>query len=224
MAVEVDHVVVCVTDLDEAAREYERRHGVVSVEGGRHRGHGTANRIIPLSPGSMQDIGANYIELLSVVDAREARGSSLGAWVMERSQIPGADALCLRTADLASICARLGLEQVEMSRSTSGGESLTWRLAGLEQALTSNLPFFIQWDIPDRLHPGRIPVEHPRNAVMLMAAVEVHGGSDYVSRLQTWAPLDEKVERPPLLDYVVEASGQRSISVQLVPLDEGLAG
>lgn len=44
----IDHLIVCVGDLDEAARSFKDRLGLNSVEGGRHPGHGTANRIIPL--------------------------------------------------------------------------------------------------------------------------------------------------------------------------------
>ena len=45
---ELDHVLIAVTDLEAAAREFEARHGLSSVEGGRHRDWGTANRIVPL--------------------------------------------------------------------------------------------------------------------------------------------------------------------------------
>jgi len=37
-----------VADLRAAAQELEARHGLVAVEGGRHPGWGTANRIVPL--------------------------------------------------------------------------------------------------------------------------------------------------------------------------------
>ena len=44
--------------------------------GGRHPGHGTANRIVPL--------GSSYIELMAVVDRVEADSSPLGSWVERR--------------------------------------------------------------------------------------------------------------------------------------------
>jgi hypothetical protein len=43
----------------------EGRYGLASIEGGRHPGWGTANRIIPL--------GDAYIELVTVVDDEEAQ-------------------------------------------------------------------------------------------------------------------------------------------------------
>jgi hypothetical protein len=57
---EFDHVLIPVADLSGAVTEFERRYGVMSVEGGRHTGWGTANRIVPL--------GDSYLELVAVVD------------------------------------------------------------------------------------------------------------------------------------------------------------
>src|SRR6185436_11308739 len=72
-AVELDHVLIAVTDLEAAARDFESRHGLASVDGGRHRDFGTANRIIPL--------GSTYLELVAVVDPGAAAASSFGWWV-----------------------------------------------------------------------------------------------------------------------------------------------
>ena len=67
MSLMIDHLIVCVGDLDEAARSFKDRLALDSVEGGRHSGHGTANRIIPL--------GGCYVELLAVVDPSEIKCS-----------------------------------------------------------------------------------------------------------------------------------------------------
>jgi len=176
MTLEIDHIVVCVADLDGAARAFEAEHGVVSVAGGRHSGQGTANRLIPL--------GGTYIELLAAVDPDEARTSALGTWALHRATVPGADGLCLRTDDLDALSAGLGVSQMEMSRVTPDGLILSWRLAGLERALASGLPFFIAWDIPDDLHPGRIVVTHPAGPLAL-GRVTISGD---VSALEQWAP------------------------------------
>ena len=72
-ALELDHVLIAVADLAAAARELEVRHGLASVEGGRHPGWGTANRIVPL--------GDTYLELIAVVDEAEAAESPFGRWV-----------------------------------------------------------------------------------------------------------------------------------------------
>ena len=63
----LDHVIVTVHELDAAARRYHEEHGLGSVPGGRHAGHGTGNRIVPL--------GTSYIELMAVVDGDEAASS-----------------------------------------------------------------------------------------------------------------------------------------------------
>src|SRR3954467_3291769 len=68
-ALELDHVLIAVADLAVAAREIETRHGLTSIDGGRHPGWGTANRIVPL--------GDTYLELVGAVDAAEAAGRPL---------------------------------------------------------------------------------------------------------------------------------------------------
>lgn len=94
MNLTIDHLIVCVGNLDEAANNFKERLGLSSVEGGRHPGHGTANRIIPL--------GGCYIELLAVVDPSEAKNSTAGVdlaiaeslplfieWHVPEDQMPG---------------------------------------------------------------------------------------------------------------------------------------
>lgn len=88
--IEIDHVIVAVNDLAAAAARFERDYGLSSVEGGRHRGLGTGNRIVPL--------GRSYVELMAVVD--ETEQSALASWV--RATCAAGDrlaALCLRTDD-----------------------------------------------------------------------------------------------------------------------------
>jgi len=155
----IDHVIVCVPDLDRAAASFLKRYGLRSAGGGRHPGLGTANRIIPL--------GDNYLELLTVVDRRAARANPFGMWatvmIEENSMRPAG--LCLRTENLPAVANRLGVKPVSMSRTTSDGVELRWQTAGLEQTLTRGHPFFIQWDIDLADHPGRLldgqgPIDH----------------------------------------------------------------
>lgn len=149
---ELDHVLVAVADLEAAAIAFESRYGLASVEGGRHVGWGTANRIVPL--------GETYLELISVVDHSEAATSVVGRWVAAAS--PGAPlGWAVRTNDLDAIAERLGLTPLPGSRPTADGRVLRWRGAGLERAAReASLPFFIEW-APDSPFPGRIPVAHP---------------------------------------------------------------
>ena len=150
----IDHLVVCVKDLEDGAREFRDRFGLGSLEGGRHPGHGTANRIVPL--------GEFYIELLAVVDPSEAGSSSFGSWANRRAVSEDlVDAICVRTNDLKAVCTRLGLEST-MSRRRPDGVELKWSVAGVELAIEEYLPFFIEWRIPDDQMPGRSRVTHER--------------------------------------------------------------
>lgn len=155
---EFDHVIVAVTDLATAAARFERDYGLSSAEGGRHRGLGTGNRIVPL--------GRSYVELMAVVDEEEARSSPLAAWV--RATCAHGDrlgALCLRTDDAGAVAARLGTPALEMGRVKPDGTELRWKLAGLEQTLAdSRLPFFIEWFAGPADQPGATPVEHASGA------------------------------------------------------------
>jgi Glyoxalase-like domain len=71
--VELDHILIPVADLSSGVAMFEARYGLVSIEGGRHAGWGTANRIVPL--------GQTYLELVAVVDPKEAADSVFGCWV-----------------------------------------------------------------------------------------------------------------------------------------------
>jgi len=44
----IDHVIYAATDLDATTARLGRELGLAAVGGGRHEGHGTENRIIPL--------------------------------------------------------------------------------------------------------------------------------------------------------------------------------
>jgi len=187
----IDHVIICVPDLDRAADSFSKRYGLESVAGGRHGGLGTANRIIPL--------GGNYLELLTVVDRRAARTKPFGIWatvmIEENSMRPAG--LCLRTEDIRAVASRLGLKPVPMSRTTADGVELRWHSVGMEQTLTRGHPFFIQWDIDMADHPGRLlagqgPIQQ----------VALSGRSD---ELRSWLGTDEGlsiVDGPPGIDNV----------------------
>ena len=150
----LDHAILAVRDLDRAASEIEKRFGFASVPGGTHPAWGTGNRIIPL--------GDTYLELMAVVDESAAAGSWFGRHVAdtvaEREQLLG---WVVATDEIEPIGRRLGLEVTSGSRARPDGSTLTWKLAGLENAMESNaFPFFIEWDGPAEAHPGAASVEH----------------------------------------------------------------
>jgi Glyoxalase-like domain len=169
--VKLDHVLIAVDDLAAADAELRATHGVASVEGGRHPGWGTANRIVPL--------GDSYLELVAVVDAAEAAGDPFGRWVAESR---GAFAWAVRTDDLEAAARRLGLEVGAGSRARPDGSTLRWRSAGVDRAAAEPLlPFLIQWD-PGTVLPGQAPIEHPRGTAALQE-VRLRGDA---SRLAEW--------------------------------------
>jgi hypothetical protein len=176
MNLNVDHVIWRVRDLDAAANRLVNEFGLASVAGGRHPGHGTANRIVPL--------GDTYLEMVAVVDSEEAAGSDFGRWVGRGGgEPPVFDALCLRSDDLEILCQRLDLQPVTMGRRRPDGVELRWRLAGLQRAVDDKLPFFIEWDVPNDLLPGSSEVPQPCGSPRL-AQVDVAGD---LGLLQRWS-------------------------------------
>ncbi len=148
---ELDHILIPTADLSSEVAKFEARYGLVSVEGGRHAGWGTANRIVPL--------GQTYLELVAVVDPEEAARSAFGRWVAAAR--PGWPlGWAVRTDDLDAVAGRLGLSVGSGSRLTAAGELLRWRIAGVEQSTVEpSLPFFMEW-APETALPGTSRAEH----------------------------------------------------------------
>jgi hypothetical protein len=150
----IDHVICVTSDLESAAARLLDEHGLSSIPGGRHTGHGTGNRIVPL--------GDTYIELMAVVDPDEAAHSELGRWAGAHARTGVVPlAICLRTDDIDAIAEALGDTPEAMTRERSDGAVLSWRLVGLRSMLgPGTRPFFIQWDVAPGDHPGAATVTH----------------------------------------------------------------
>ena len=170
---ELDHILIPVADLSSAVAKFEARYGLASVDGGRHAGWGTANRIVPL--------GQTYLELVAVVDPKEAAHSAFGRWVAAaRTGWPLGWAV--RTDHLDTVAARLGLSVGSASRLTTTGDLLRWRIAGVEQSMVEpSLPFFIEW-APETALPGTTGVVH-QTVVKGIKEMIVEGDPD---RFQSW--------------------------------------
>ena len=193
---EIDHVLIAVANLDEAADRLRADHGLESLEGGRHVGWGTANRIVPL--------GTEYLELIGVDDPDEAMEHEFGRWMLDR--VADGDHLLrcvLRPRDIEETAERLGADPVPGSRVSPGGDELHWRLVGLEAAMSENLPFFIEWS-PGSRHPGSQAVKHPSGALGI-AWVEIGGDP---ARVQDWLGEDVAAIR-----LVGGAPGLRALAV-----------
>ena len=199
---ELDHVLIAVADLHAASRTLETRHGLASVEGGRHAGWGTANRIVPL--------GDAYVELITVVDEAEAAGSAFGRWVAAglRSDPGRPLGWVARTDRLDEMAGRLGLAVNEGSRRGGDGRLLRWRLAGVEEAAAAPaLPFFVEWGEGTPL-PGRAEAAHPAGAVRL-ERLELSGDPEHVT---AWIgtgdlPIELSAGPPAVTGIVLRAAG-----------------
>jgi hypothetical protein len=187
----IDHVILGVSDLEGSAERFLQEHGLASVEGGRHPGWGTANRIVPL--------GRDYIELAGIVDDTEAMGNAFGTSVRAAADRGGGlVAWCLAVDDAEAVATRTGLSLTDGSRIRPDGVTLRWRLVGLETALSEPWrPFFIEWQIAEDAHPGRTQVAHrvePEGIAWIEVAGdrrlldEVLGGADVEVRLGEGPP------------------------------------
>jgi hypothetical protein len=177
----LDHVVYAVRDLHEAAVRFREAFGLDSVDGGRHEGWGTANRIVPL--------GDQYLELVAAVDEPMAAKTAFGRGVLDRAARGGGWFTIAAVADdLDAVATRLGLEVGSGSRTRPDGQTVRWRMAGLDDPRRETwMPFFLIWDVPDELHPGRARAGHGERATGLRR-VEVGGDAE---RLATWLGGDE---------------------------------
>jgi hypothetical protein len=141
--VRIDHVLYGTRDLDAAASMVGRELGLEAVPGGRHEGHGTHNRIVPL--------GNGYLELIAVADEDEAAGSPIGSALSGflDDHEDGLFAWAIAVDDVQAVADRLGTPLISVAR-----EGLTARLTGVAEALDgSALPFFIERD-PGSGDPG----------------------------------------------------------------------
>ncbi len=193
----IDHVMVAVANLEEAARRYASDYGLIAVAGGRHDGLGTANSIVPL--------GDDYVELVAVVDGDEAAGNPVGQFLSHHLAEVGEGlvAVCLRTSDAAATIKRTGSSPVAMSRTRPDGHVLSWELIGMDGTLGHGFPFFITWAL-DEHHPARTAIVH-RSDAQSIAWVELGGDAQ---RIREWVGADA-----PQLRLVGGESGPRRFAI-----------
>jgi hypothetical protein len=175
--VRIDHVIYGTSDLDKAAARFASE-GFDVIPGGAHEGIGTHNRVVPL--------GADYIELLAVLDPAMAAASPIGRLIGERiARGDGWMGWGVAVADAAEEAERLGASALAVRRAGVG------QLAGLREALTEPfLPFFIERE------PGEAGA---------IARVEVSGDR---ARLDAWLggaelPVDVVHGPPAMLSVTV---------------------
>jgi glyoxalase-like protein len=204
----LDHVVYAVPDLDEAAVRFREEYGLDSAEGGRHDRWGTANMIVPL--------GDQYVELVAAVDETAAARTGFGRGVLERAEGGGGwFTIAAAAEDLDAVAARLGLEIGSGSRTRPDGQILRWRSAGLDDPRRESwMPFFLAWDVPEELHPGRARAGHGIR-VDGISWVETAGDAE---RLREWLGGEELPIRviagEPGLQRVGVATSDREIVIE----------
>ena len=204
----LDHVVYAVPDLDEAAVRFREEYGLDSAEGGRHDRWGTANMIVPL--------GDQYVELVAAVDETAAARTGFGRGVLQLASGGGGWFTMAAVAeDLDAVAGRLGLEIGSGSRTRPDGKVLRWRSAGLDDPRRELwMPFFLAWDVPAELYPGRARAGHGVRAQGI-AWVEAAGDAE---RLREWLGGEELpirvIEGEPGLLRVGVATPDREIVIE----------
>jgi len=208
VSLDLDHVIIGVADLDDAAALLLVKHGLISLPGGEHPQWGTRNRIVPL--------GGCYLELVAIADPQVAASSGFGSWVAAMAAGDAPWGWVVRTSDLDATAARLGLAILAGERVRPDGVRLSWRSAGVPTEPTGRLrPFFLQWDDGVPL-PGSVPVPHPAGQVSLRS-VSV-SGTDLGSWLGTPVPQVELVPGPGGVERI-DLVGEGGDLVLAPPLD-----
>lgn len=148
--VRIDHVLLACRDIEATGVRLLRDYGLASVPGGTHPDWGTGNRIVPL--------GEQYLELIGITDHDRAATNPFGRWIAAQTRDGDALAgLMVEPDDFDAVCARLQLTPTPGQRALPDGTSLTWRLAGVAEAITRSLPCFISWGSPGKRLTDRVP-------------------------------------------------------------------
>jgi hypothetical protein len=124
-------------------------------------------------------LGHQYLELIAIADPQEAALSRLGKRIPpalegRRMFVDWA----IRTRDLDAMRDKLlaagwDLPSIgEGSRRRPDGQMLHWRTQDVNTGIAPTaIPFVIEWDVPEGLHPGEAAAEHPSGVTALRRVV-----------------------------------------------------
>ena len=186
----VDHVSYAAEHdgLKATAERLAMLIGVEPVDGGIHPRFGTRNVIFPLAH-------ERYVEVVEVLDHPASDKAPFGQAVRARSEAGGGWlGWVVRVDDIKPYEKRLGRESAEGNRHRPDGTELRWRQLGVKGLISDpQLPFFIEWSIPESLHPST-----GAQGDVSLACLEIAGDP---KRVSDW--LGETVEAP-LEDVKVE--------------------
>ena len=205
----IDHVLLAVADLEVAADRLLDKSGLASVPGGVHPQWGTANRIVPL--------GGQYLELIGIADAAVAAENPLGRWVSaQTSDGDRLAGLMVEPEDFDAVSTRLSLTPTPGQRTRPDGTVLSWRLAGMAEALAGTLPCFISWTNRDDTVRGDAGI-----GATGISEVELGGNIDEIT---AWlgGPVDglTLVDGAPRIRHLTIATGRGDIVLSEYPFDD----
>ncbi|MFK8023684.1 MAG: VOC family protein [Ilumatobacter sp.] len=148
----IDHLVIAVPDLDRGIDWFEQSVGIRPAFGGAHDGMGTHN--------ALASLGDSYVELIAP-DPNQPEPSGPRPFGVNRDSDPALVTFAARPSDgetieyLANVMRSNGHEPgplAEMSRTTSDGTTLRWRLTFPTGERDGFVPFLIDWG--DTPHPA----------------------------------------------------------------------
>jgi hypothetical protein len=186
----VDHVSYAAEHdgLKATAERLAKLIGVEPVDGGVHPRFGTRNVIFPLAHD-------RYLEVVEVLDHPAADKAVFGQAVRQRSEAGGGWlGWVVAVDDITVVEERLGRAAAKGNRHRPDGTELLWKQIGVNGLIADpQLPFFVQWDSPEELHPSA-----GADGALSLECLEIAGDPQRVSQ---W--LGEPVEAP-LEDVKVE--------------------
>lgn len=123
--------------------------GAAFRDGGMHPRFGTRNFVRPLA-------GGTYLEVVEALDHPAADKAPFGQAVKARTESGGGWlAWVVAVDDITTVEARLSRPAVAGHRRRPDGVDLTWQQIGVLDLLDDPaLPFFVQWQVEEELHPG----------------------------------------------------------------------
>ena len=146
-AVEIDHVILGINDLERGMREFESRTGVSPRRGGEHPGRGTQNALVALG-------GGRYLEILAPAATQRPHAAREGSVSHAELTLVG---WASHTPAIAGVVQQLHSAGFEVqgplpgSRRALDGSLLAWQSASVDQL--GSTPFLIEWS-KDTPHPS----------------------------------------------------------------------
>lgn len=118
-------------------------------DGGVHPRFGTRNMVLPLT-------NHQFLEVVEPLDHPASDKAPFGQAVRARTEAGGGWlGWVVAVSDIRDIEARLHREAVSGSRHRPDGVELRWKQIGVKGLQTDpQLPFFVQWNTDDHLHPS----------------------------------------------------------------------